>query len=155
MIFRPISNKLLACSKFARNSPGMYIRLVNTLAKYTGRKCTKSHITVGPSIHWNGCVGALCLSQLIASLLRTRYSHMKSLHDDVIKWKHFPRYWPFLRGIHRWPVNSPHKGQWRGALIFSLICVWMNGWVNNHEAGDLRRRCAHYDVTVMTRDIMW
>ena len=41
-------------------------------------------------------------------------------HDDVITWKHFPHYWPF-RGIHRSPVNSPHKGQWRGALIFSLI----------------------------------
>ena len=48
-------------------------------------------------------------------------------HDDVIKWKHFPRYWPFVRGIHRSPVNSPHKGQWRGTLIFSLICVWING----------------------------
>ena len=35
-------------------------------------------------------------------------------HDDVIKWKHFPRYWPFVRGIHRSPVISPHKGQWRG-----------------------------------------
>ena len=32
-------------------------------------------------------------------------------HDDVIKWKHFPRYWPFVRGIHRSPVNSPHKGR--------------------------------------------
>ena len=42
-------------------------------------------------------------------------------HDDVIEWKHFPRYWPFVRGIHRSPVNSPHKGQWRGALMFSLI----------------------------------
>ena len=45
-------------------------------------------------------------------------------YDDVIKWKHFPRYWPFVRGIHRPPVNSPHKGQWRGALMFSLICAW-------------------------------
>ena len=70
-------------------------------------------------------------------------------HDDVIKWKHFPRYWPFMREIHRSPVNSPHKGQWRGALIYSLICVWMNGWVNNREAGDLRRYRAHDDVTVM------
>ena len=52
-------------------------------------------------------------------------------HDDVIKWKHFPRYWPFLRGIHRSPVNSPNKGQWRGALMFSLICAWINGWLNN------------------------
>ena len=72
-----------------------------------------------------------------------------SSHDDVIKWKHFPRYWPFVRGIHRFPVNSPHKGQWRGALMFSLICVWINGWVNNREAGDLRRYFPHYDVTVM------
>ena len=71
-------------------------------------------------------------------------------HHDFIKWKHFPRYWPFVRGIHRSPVNSPHKSQWRGALKFSLICVWINGWVNNRDAGDLRRYRAHYDVTVMT-----
>ena len=71
------------------------------------------------------------------------------MHDDVIKWKHFPRYWPFVRGIHRSPVNSPHKGQWRGALMFSLICVWKNAWVNNREAGDLRRYRSHYDVIVM------
>ena len=69
-------------------------------------------------------------------------------HDDVIKWKHFPRYWPFVLGIHRWPVNSTHKGQLRRALMFSLICAWINGWVNNREAGDLRRHQAHYDVTV-------
>ena len=71
------------------------------------------------------------------------------IHDDVIKWKHFPRYWPFVRGIHRSPVNSTHKGQWRGALVFSLICVWIKGWVNNREAGELRRYRTHYDVTVM------
>ena len=70
-------------------------------------------------------------------------------HNDVIKWKHFPRYWPFVQGIHRPPVNSPHKGQWRGALMFSLIYTRINGWVNNDEAGDLRRHRAHYDVTVM------
>ena len=52
-------------------------------------------------------------------------------------------------GIHRSPVNSPHKGQWRGALMLSLICAWINDWVNNREAGDLERRRAHYDVTVM------
>ena len=70
-------------------------------------------------------------------------------HDAVIKWKHFSRYWPFVRGIHRSPVNSPHKGQWRGALLFSMICR-INGWVNNREAGDLRRYRAHYDVIVMS-----
>ena len=71
-------------------------------------------------------------------------------HDDVMKWKHFPRYWPFEWGIHRSPVNSPHKGQWRGALMFSAICVWINDWVNNREAGDLRRHRAHCDVIVMS-----
>ena len=70
-------------------------------------------------------------------------------HDDVIKWKHFPRYWPFVRGIHQPPVNSPHKGQWRGVLMFSLICVYINGWENSREAGDFRRYRAHYDVIVM------
>ena len=78
-----------------------------------------------------------------------RNSIANALHDDVIKWKHFPRYWPFVRGIHRSPMNSPHKGQWRGALMLSLICVWINGWVNNGEAGDLRFYRVHYDVTVM------
>ena len=70
-------------------------------------------------------------------------------HDDVIKWKYFPRNWPFVREIHRSPVNFPHKGQWRGALMFSLIYTWINDWVNNREAGDLRRQHGHYDVIVM------
>ena len=73
---------------------------------------------------------------------------VKLPHDDVINWKHFPRYWPFVMGIHRSPVNSPHKGQWRGVLMFSLIFAWIDDWVNNREAGDLRRHCAHYDVAV-------
>ena len=59
-------------------------------------------------------------------------------HDDVIKWKHFPRHWPFVRGIH-------------GSLGL-LICARINGWVNNREAGDLRRRCTHYDVIVMCKE---
>ena len=78
-----------------------------------------------------------------------RCTETSAFHDDDIKWKHFPRYWPFVWGIHRSPETSPHKGHWRGALIFSLICVWINGWVNNREAGDLRRYRSHYDVSVM------
>ena len=65
------------------------------------------------------------------------------------QWKHFPCYWPFVRGIHRLPVNSGHKGQWRGALMFPLICAWISVWVNNRETGDLRRHRSHYDVTIM------
>ena len=56
---------------------------------------------------------------------------------------------PFLGGILRSPVNSPHKCQWCGALMFSLICLCINVWVNNREAGDLRRHRAKYDVIVM------
>ena len=70
-------------------------------------------------------------------------------HDDVIKWKDFPRYWPFVRGKWPAPENSPHKGQWRRALMFSLISARINRRVNNREAGDLRRNRAHYDVILM------
>ena len=70
-------------------------------------------------------------------------------HDGVIKWQYFSRYWPFVRGIHRLPVNSPHKDQWRGALMFSLICARVNGWANTCEAGDLRRHRSHCDVIIM------
>ena len=45
------------------------------------------------------------------------------LNDDVIRWKHFPRYWPFVREIHRSPVNFPHKDQWHGTLMLSFICL--------------------------------
>ena len=57
----------------------------------------------------------------------------------------------FVWGIHRSPLNSSHKGQRRGALMFSLISVWTNNWMNNRKAGDLRRYQAHYDVIVMER----
>ena len=83
-------------------------------------------------------------------LILLRYRSISSLtHDDVIKWKHFSRCWPFVRGNPRSPVNSPHKGQWSGALMFSLICAWINSWVNNREACHLRRHRAHYDVIIM------
>ena len=84
-----------------------------------------------------------CGNYAFGSLNCWRVLHLTNKKRDVIKCKHFPRYWPFVRGIHRSPVNSPHKGHWRGALMFSLICVWINGWVNNGEAGDLRRYRAH------------
>ena len=68
-------------------------------------------------------------------------------------WHHqmetFLRYWPFVRGIHRSTVNSRHKGQWHGTLMFSSICAPTNVWVNNCDAGDLKRHDAHYDVIVM------
>ena len=62
--------------------------------------------------------------------------HVQKCHDDVIKWKHFPRYWPFVRG------NS------------SVTGAWINEWVNNLEAGDLRRHRGHFDVTVICSDLV-
>ena len=56
------------------------------------------------------------------------------VHDDVIQWKHFPPYWPFVPGIHRWPANSPHKSQWRGALMLSFICA-LNTWLSKQSWG--------------------
>ena len=72
-------------------------------------------------------------------------------HVDVIKWKHFPRYWPFVRGIHGSPVKSPHKGQWRGALMFSLICA-LNKHLSKQSWGwwfemPSRSLWCHYNVT--------
>ena len=52
---------------------------------------------------------------------------------------------------HRW---IPHtKNQWRRALMFSLICAWINDWVNNREADNLIRHGAIYDVIV--RSLVW
>ena len=89
------------------------------------------------------CTGANKPGRKLSDIMRIHPSATISLqiHDDVIKWNHFPPYWPFMWWI---PVNSSHKGQWGGALMLSLICAWINSWVN----GDLRRHRAHYDVTV-------
>ena len=80
-------------------------------------------------------------------------------HDDVIKWKHFPRYWPFVRGIHRSPVNSPHKGQWRGAfdIFFHLrlnkqLSKQSWGWWFETPSRPLWRhcnKCKHFPVIIM------
>ena len=78
-------------------------------------------------------------------LFRTHYDkdRRETCAVNVVSWRRhqmetFLRCWHF-RGIHRSPVNSPHKGQWLGALTFSLICAWFNAWVNSREASDLRR----------------
>ena len=71
------------------------------------------------------------------------------VHDEVIKWKHFSRYWPFVRWI-------PHtKASDAEFWCFLWSTSWINGWVNNHDAGDLRCNRAHYDVIVMKYYIPW
>ena len=84
--------------------------------------------------------------------------HCRAACNNVINWtaswwRHQMEPFSVLLAMCAWnspvPVNSPCKGQWRGALMFSLIWAWINGWVNNLEAGDLRCNRAHYDVIVM------
>ena len=117
-----------------------YKALVHVFMSYT----SGTNISIFISLHWIifHYDRPICM-ELCGSHTLILY------HDDVISWKHFPCYWPFVRGIHRTPVNHPHKGQWRGALVFFFICAWMNGWVNNREAGDLTRHCAYYDGTII------
>ena len=73
-------------------------------------------------------------------------------HDSW--WRHqmetFSTLLAFCAGNSPAPDEFPHKGQWRGALMFCVICALINGWVNNREAGDFRRYHAHYDVIVMS-----
>ena len=112
--------------------------------------CRKSCNCLNNAKQWGP--RAYCLYILFTLNLKNQVTQLTTEmvdHDDVIKWQHFPRHWPFVRAIHRPPVNSPHKGQWRGALMFSLICARINGWVNNREVGDLRSNRVHYDDTVM------
>ena len=101
-------------------------------------QCKKLHCSIGGVAYmelFDYCFCCIWTETIEHSL----YSILSCRRDDVIKWKHFPRYWPFVWGI-----------QWRGALIFSLICTWINGWVNNRDTGDFRRNRVHYDVTIMS-----
>ena len=90
----------------------------------------------------------LLVQQRLLTLTSNRYQRssftcvfmgINRWNNDVIKWNLFPRYWPFVLT----------KDQQRGALMFYLICAWINGLANNWNTSVLRRHCAHYDVTVM------
>ena len=108
-----------------------------------------NHLDAHELVKWHWRIWVNTWQQYTEKDNITTTKQILTIHDDVIKWKHFPCYWPFVPGIPRSPVNSPHKSQWCGALMFSLIYAWINSWVNNREAGDFRRHHAHYDVILM------
>ena len=56
--------------------------------------------------------------------------------DNVMAWIRFPYYCPFVRGIHRWPVDSPHKGtvMWTFDV---LLLVWISCLTDSEVASDL------------------
>ena len=126
----PASNKKLTVCRPADISPALFLTVVQLFNNWrVGMVVTDDLASADlQPPWWRGPVGS---------------------HDDVIKWKTFLRYWSYVRGIHRSPANFPHKGQWRGVLMFSLICAWINTWVNNRDAGDSRWHHAHHDVVVM------
>ena len=96
-----------------------------------------------PHCLWQNQLQSIACNLLIQTVLQNQGNH-----DDVNKWNHFALYGPFVRGIHRPPMTSPHRPVTR-SLMFSVICARINVWVNNGEAGDLRRHRAHYDVTMV------
>ena len=94
------------------------VRSINTVSD-TNIPPTADHVQQNSCYSDGTKCGLISLGASFPSLFYWRGSpEIRLWHDDVIKWKHFPRYWPFVRGIHRWLVNSPYKGQWRGALMF-------------------------------------
>ena len=124
--------------------PGLEMSSNAFMLEYIGLQTTFSN-----AFSWMKMLEFRPLKFVPCDTLGNKVAFVQIIYDDVIKWKHFPHYWPFVREIHRSSVNSPHKGQWRGGLIFSLICAWKKVFVNNREAGDLRRHLAHNDVTLM------
>ena len=67
-------------------------------------------------------------------------------HNDVMTWKCFLHYWPFVWGIHRSPVDSPHKGpeMQRFDVFFCLFAI--SCWTNSPVASDFR--CLNSHVTL-------
>ena len=98
------------------NSLDRIVRLSIAMGLSLGR--TYWHI----STHYSDVIMSAIASQITAASIlfltvcsdanqrKHQWSASLAFHDDVIKWKHFQRYWPFVRGIHRSPVNSPHQG---------------------------------------------
>ena len=145
----------LFAQQFVKKTSKVHIHMwsVDSSDRESGmRKPLSSHGQKFYNFEWSrGCMSlgkhVMPIKQLFLSVDFSWLWHVSGTHDDDIKWKHFPCHWPFVKGIQRWPVDPPHKGQWRGALIFDSTLT--NGWINNRDAGDLKHHCTHYDVTVM------
>ena len=117
-----------------------------TIFSNTGRPTPNSRKT-----SWTSFRCSLQRSPSVPAMLKNIH-HLRRLKH--LLWRHemetFSALLAFCAGNSpRSPVNSPHKGQRRGAFMFSLICTWTNSWANNRDAGDLRCHRAHYDVIVM------
>ena len=107
------------------------------------------------SPNFNGCTVQVC--EIISNFI-LGWSPIRCLITGTCGawWRHqmetFSASLAICAGIHRSLMNSAHRGQWSGALMFSLIYACINVWINNREADDLRRHGTHYDATVMSHN---
>ena len=126
--------------------PGARLNMKMSSYQYTNCQC-KDKTVSRPSYLYNGNP----MPGKTVFILRQSpgANELRYYHDDVIKWKHFPRHWPFVLGIHRSPMNSLHKGRWRKALMFLWSTSEQTVWVNNRDAGGLRRHGTYFDATAM------
>ena len=107
---------------------------------------SKLHLTP----HQPGHFFSKCIFIFLCCSLQTQYMYMQLVqYMHQAWWRHQMETssvsLAFVRGI-RWPMNF--------AALFSLICAWTNGWVNNRDAGDLRRHRAHYDCNGISVAVM-
>ena len=133
------------CSEFL---PGKYaIHFLNIKMAHVDQTISTDdgdQLTLHSWCHWCECFGnaltAFSSSILALALPKSWWRHQKETFSALLA---------ICAGNSPLAGEFPHKGQWRGVLMFSLICAWINGWVNSREAGDLRRHRAYYDVIVM------
>ena len=99
---------------------------IKTVAEFLQSRLHDVPSPCGLMLDNSGKIRSKCsvCNQMDTLVCSIAFSSCGFIYNDVIRRKHFSRYWPFVRGIHRSPVNSPHNGQWRGALVFCLIFAW-------------------------------
>ena len=90
---------------------------------------------------WCPGVKTRCLSSNVIS------TPLVEQHDDVMTWNSFPHYRPFVKGIHRSPVDFLHKDTLMRTFDVSLKLAWTNCWTNSRIADDLRR----HDIQVTSQ----
>ena len=108
-------------------------------------------ISFGPISQASGlsCDVVLCIIMIISVVLSVRVDACNA-GTFFTWWRHqMETLYALLALCEGNPPDSPHKGQWSRALIFSLICAWTNSWAHNGDTDDLRRHRVHYDVNVM------
>ena len=105
--------------------------------------------TLGQKIHIHGCYSSEYQLWVAIPACMTARAHMQEQLAKIMMMSSNGNIFCITGPLCGEFTGPGDKGQCRGALMFSLICIWINGWVNNCEAGDLRHHHGHYDVIIM------